>query len=209
MRDESFQKDLARVAGEKDPVVKHLLLAALCTRVFAARGIDLIVVGGSAIEFYTEGAYTSGDIDLCIAAAKKRLGLRDRQEAMGVLGGKGGPRSWQVADIYVDILGAFETCSKAEPRRLETELGEIAIAPPEELIVERILVSTYPESYPPARDCAGKLIAAGLRREMEIDWKEVRRLAKLPEYKNEADVIQSINAEAEALDVRSPYNSGQ
>jgi hypothetical protein len=207
MGDESFQAGLARVAAETDPVIKHLLLAALCTRVFAARGIDLIVVGGSAIEFYTDGAYTSGDIDLCIAAAKKRLTVRDRQEAMGILKATGGPRSWQVVGIYVDVLGDFETCSKSKPRRLETELGEIAIAPPEELIVERILVSKYPESYPPARECAGKVIAAALRGELEMDWQEVRRMAKLPEFQNETDVLESINAEAKALGVRSPYDS--
>jgi hypothetical protein len=52
----------------------------------------------------------------------------------------------------------------------------VLLGPPEELFVERVLVSNYPAAYPPARECALKLVAA-LRREIELDWAEVRRLA--------------------------------
>jgi hypothetical protein len=196
-----------RISSEKDPLAKHLLAAAVCSRIFASRSVELIVVGGSAIEFYTDGAYLSGDVDLCVATAKGALTLRDRQELMGMLEAKGGPRSWQVAGVYVDILGVFESNSKSPPRRLKTELGEVAIAPPEELAVERILVSVYPSKYPPARACAEKLIAAGLRNEFEMDWKELRRIAKLREYQNETDVVQIVEAEAKALALGSPYDS--
>jgi len=50
---------LSDIVGEQDPTVKNLKLASLCSEVFRERGIELVVVGGSAIEFYTEGAYTS------------------------------------------------------------------------------------------------------------------------------------------------------
>lgn len=200
---------LAQARKTKDPVVKHLLLAALCTRIFAERKVELIVVGGSAIEFYTEGAYTSGDVDLCIADAERSVTVRDRQELMGFLGAKGGPRSWEVAGAFVDILGAFETLSKTKPRQIETSLGPVKIAPPEELIVERVFVAGYPSKNPPALKCANKLIAAALRKEIEIDWKETLRIAKLSAYDNESDLKKAIAAKAKALALRSPYDSDE
>ena len=186
---------------------KHLLLAALCSRVFATRGFELVVVGGSAIEFYTEGAYTSGDIDFCIANSTRALSVRDRQELMGSLSAEGGPRSWKVAGVFVDVLGSFESSAKTELRRLKTRFGEVALAQIEELVVEKIFVGLYPPSYPPALDIARKLVTAGLKKDAEIDWKEVRRIAKLPEYGNEREVQQFIEAEAKALDVRLPDDS--
>mgnify|MGYP004168011649 CR=1 FL=1 len=66
------------------------------------------MVGGSAIEFYTEGAYTSGDLDLCLVSPGS-LSLRRRQELMGKLQAEGGPRSWRVAGLFVDLLGHVES----------------------------------------------------------------------------------------------------
>ena len=196
---------LSDVQKAEEPVEKHLLLAALCTKLFAERGVELIVVGGSAIEFYTDGAYVSGDIDMCVTNSK-RLSVRDRQELMGNLNAKGGPRSWEVAGLFVDILGAFETEAKTPARTINTKLGPVAVAAAEDLLVERILVGKYPASYPPALDCARKLVAAGLSGELEIDWNEVLRIAKLPAYKNEAEVRELIDSQAKTLAYRSPYH---
>ena len=51
---------LADIGAEQDPTLKSQKLASLCSALFREQGIELVVVGGSAIEFYTEGAYTSG-----------------------------------------------------------------------------------------------------------------------------------------------------
>src|SRR5580698_1859610 len=95
---------LADVTTEKDPTIKSLKLASLCSALWAERGVELVVVGGSAIEILTEGAYASGDLDMC-HATKATLPIRERQEIMGLLGAKGGPRNWQVAGMFVDVLG--------------------------------------------------------------------------------------------------------
>ena len=58
---------LADISAEKDPTQKALKMSSLCSAIFREKGVDLVLVGGSAIEAYTEGAYTSGDIDLCIS----------------------------------------------------------------------------------------------------------------------------------------------
>src|SRR5438067_655236 len=95
---------LADISAEGDPTLKSLKLASLCSSLWLERGIQLVVVGGSAIEILTEGAYASGDLDLC-HATMANLPVRERQEVMGLLGAKGGPRNWQVAGMYVDLLG--------------------------------------------------------------------------------------------------------
>jgi hypothetical protein len=200
---------LRDIAGENDPTVKNLKLASLCSEVFRERGIDLVVVGGSAIEFYTEGAYTSGDVDLCVASAREQLTVRLRQELMGRLRGEGGPRSWRVAGGFVDVLGELETLATTSLRTIEGPYGKVVLSPVEELLVERVLVSWYPAAYQPARECATKLVAAGLRREFDIDWAEVLRIASRPEYESAQQLKDLIYETAKALGKRSPYDSDE
>lgn len=209
MTSDQIQKALAEIASETDTTVKHLKLASISSTLFSERGIDLIVVGGSAIEFYTEGAYTSGDVDLCVVTAREPLTVRLRQEIMGRLAAKGGPRSWEIAGAYIDVLGPFENLARTHPRTIAAPFGEVKISPVEELIVERILVSKYPQDYPPALDCAKKILASVLRDEVEVDWVEVKRLANHQAYANWSDVTELIHEQAKALQIRSPYDSDE
>lgn len=206
MTTEEIETALADAAQESDPTVKNLKLASLCSAIFRERGFELVVVGGSAIEFYTEGAYTSGDVDLCIASARERLTVRLRQELMGKVRGVGGPRSWKVAGGYVDVLGDFENLARSQPRAILGPHGKVLLCPPEELLVERILISSYPSSYPPARECAIKLIAAALRGEIEMDWAEAATLASRPEYGNLQELKSVVHETAQTLGKRSPYD---
>jgi hypothetical protein len=163
------------------------------------------VVGGSADEFYTEGAYVSGDLDLCLISPVQ-LDPRTRQELIGRLGAIGGPRSWQVGDAFVDILGSFQNLARTPNRRLQGPLGEIQICPVEELIAERVLVSFCPGPDLVARECAEKLVAAALQGEIETNWVEVRRLTEGPAYQNWADVKALVHEKAETLKIRGPYD---
>src|SRR5205085_10084821 len=89
---------LADIVGEQDATLKSLKLASLCSALWMERGVELVVVGGSAIEFLTEGAYASGDLDMCHITAAT-LPIRQRQELMGLLNAEGGPRNWKVAGM--------------------------------------------------------------------------------------------------------------
>ena len=180
----SIQSALDRIGSEPDPSVRALLLASLVTATFLEHGIELVVVGGSAIELLTEGAYTSGDIDLCLLN-RTSVGLRERQEIFGRLHAVGGPRNWKVAGLHVDLLGPVESVARTPFRVLDGPYGPIRLMQPEELLVERILVSEYPGPHPPARDCARKLAAVALKGGIEMDWTEVARIAALPEYRSE------------------------
>ena len=143
MNPDQIQSALADITAETDPTLKHLKLASLVSTVFREHGIELVVVGGSAIEFYTEGAYVSGDLDMCVDSAPGPLTVRLRQDIMAQFGAVGGPRSWRVAGAYLDVLGTLENAARTPIRTLRAPFGDIRIAPVEELIVERILVSKY------------------------------------------------------------------
>ena len=79
MEPQDIRNGLDDISAEKDPTLKSLKLASLCSALWAERGVELVVVGGSAIELLTEGAYASGDLDMCHVTTAN-LPIRDRQE---------------------------------------------------------------------------------------------------------------------------------
>jgi hypothetical protein len=206
MKVDEIQGALADITAETDPTLKHLKLASLVSSVFRERGVDLVVVGGSAIEFYTEGAYVSGDLDMCLISPT-RLNIRNRQELMGRLGANGGPRSWRVAGHYVDILGEVETLARTPFDELQAPYGPVRLISPEDLLVERVLVSVYPQRHEPAELCARKLIAVALSGQVEVDWLEARRLAERPEYLIFPVLVELVGEIAHELGRPSPYHS--
>jgi hypothetical protein len=196
---------LADVTAEQDPTLKSAKLASLCSALWAERGVELVVVGGSAIEILTEGAYASGDLDMC-HATKSTLTVAERKEIMGLLGAKGGPRNWQVAGMYLDLLGPVESFAHTPYRRVEAPYGSILLMKPEDLLVERVLVSFYLGESETARDCAKVLAAVALRKEIEMNWDEVRRVANRPEYRNLPQCVQLVKEVADELKIESPLH---
>jgi hypothetical protein len=195
------------IRSERDPNLKSQKLASLVSALFRACGVELVVVGGSAIEFYTDGAYQSGDVDLCQIKPSTPISLRLRQEIMGQLGAKGGPRSWEVAGMFVDLLGLVETESKAGFRELKAPYGVIALVSPEELLVERVLVSVYPQPNREARACARTLASVGLKGQVKLDWDEVKRLAKTAQYRIFSECKELIGEVARESKLQNPFDS--
>lgn len=158
MDTEKIKAALADVTAEQDPTLKSAKLASLCSALW----MELVVVGGSAIEILTEGAYASGDLDMCHTSSAT-LPLAQKKEIMGWLGAKGGPRNWQVAGMYLDLLGAAESFARTPYRRVEAPYGDILLMKPEDLLVERVFVSFYTGENKAARDCAKVLASVALR----------------------------------------------
>jgi len=200
-----IKSTLSDIAAERDPTVKCLKLASLCSTLWGERGVELVVVGGSAIEILTEGAYTSGDLDMCHVKATT-LPIRQRQEVMGLLGAKGGPRNWQVAGMFMDLLGPVESFARTPYRRVRGPYGEVLVMKPEDLLVERVLVSVYPQPDETARKCARLLAGVALRQELEMDWNEVRRIAGRPEYRNLSQCVELLKEVADELKTQNPLH---
>jgi len=194
------------VTAEQDPTLKSAKLASLCTALWAEHDVELVVVGGSAIEILTEGAYASGDLDMC-HATMATLPIAQRKEIMGLLQATGGPRNWQVAGMYLDLLGPVESFARTPYRRVEGPYGKILLMKPEDLLVERVLVSFYLGESKTARDCAKVLAAVAMRKEIEMNWNEVRRVANLPEYRNLSECVKLVKEVADELKITSPLHS--
>ena len=180
MTDEAIAAAKADIEATGDLLERALKLSGLVTTLFAERGFPLVVVGGSAVEFYTEGGYMSGDIDFC-RKTLKAIPPRIMQEIVAKLGGKGVARSWLVCGLYVDLLGVLESESTKPNRELETPYGTVSVIPPELALVERVLFAYCP----PTAECvpsARQMMVAALKDD-RFDWTEAERLADSPDFK--------------------------
>ena len=178
------QKLLTEILNESDPNIKALGISALVSELFRNSGFDPIVVGGSAIEFYTDGAYMSGDIDICFRGIKSPS-PREKADIMdGVLGATGSVRTWKVGDVFVDLLGTVEAFADNSFQSLKTPDGSIVLQPPEDLLVERVFEARgWTQPSPEGEDCARKMMRAVLDEAIPFDWKEAERIADLPAYR--------------------------
>jgi hypothetical protein len=190
---DGMAQELRDIEATPDLLERALKLAGLVTRLFREAGWDLVVVGGSAVEFYTEGSYMSGDIDLCRRTLAP-IPLRRAQDLMGELRATGGPRSWKVAGLFVDLLGLLENEATTPCRTIATPCGTISVLPAELAVVERTLLAFYPRPDAEARDVAKKMLAVCVSGETPVDWDEVRRLAGLPSF-NVAKELDELKGE--------------
>ena len=178
-----------------DLLEKALKLSGLVATLFAEAGWPLVVVGGSAVEFYTEGAYMSGDIDFCrrrYAAIPPRVA----QDIMSRLGARGGPRNWKVCGLFVDLLGCLENEARTMLREIQTPYGVVSLIPFEQALVERAFVAVYPCRNDADYAVAKKMVARAMANPATCDWDEVLRIADLPAYKIQ-DEVKALKAEVE------------
>ncbi|MEM7602286.1 MAG: hypothetical protein AAF357_12825 [Verrucomicrobiota bacterium] len=188
---------LEAILAEPDSVVRQLLIAALISSLFRERGFNPVVVGGSAIEFYTEGAYVSGDIDICFDSPALPK-PRERAEVMSeILGCDGTTRTWKIGDRYVDLLGFVETFATESYSSLETPEGNIILQPVEDLVAERVFIARGMGSLnSEAEDCARKLIAFALKNPDSVDWRKAEEIADSVAYRC-GDELRAMKSEVE------------
>jgi hypothetical protein len=107
---------------------------------------------------------------------------------------------------YVDILGTVETLAQTPFDEMEAPYGRVRLVSPEDLLVERVLVSVYPQRDEAADACARKLIAVALGGQVELDWQEARRLAARPEYRILPVLETMVGQIAHELGKPDPYH---
>jgi hypothetical protein len=167
----------ADIESTEDLFLRSMKLAGIVTALFKKRGIPLVVVGGSAVEFYTAGGYMSGDIDFC-RRSLKGPSLRLIKDILEPLGGKCVGRNWLVCGIFVDMLGIVEAETYKDFSVVETPYGEVFMIPPELALVERVFYSLDSEECVAS---ARQMMAAALN-DGNFDWQEAERLAGLPDF---------------------------
>lgn len=192
---------LAVIRQETDLNAKALLLAGLVSELFRERGFEPVVVGGSAIEFYTDGAYMSGDTDICWTGWPQP-DEDQREEIMRQIPGiksHGGVKSWGIDELWIDLLGEIDYRADKDFVVLETQIGEVTLIPVEDALVGRVYAARkYCSGYDEKDDdCAKKLMAAVLSGRLPIDWEEARRVAACSKYNCVAE-FDAVRREVEA-----------
>ena len=132
---DSLEAAVNRLKAIKDINKKRLYFVGLLTSLINKEGLKPVVVGGCALEFYTTGGYSTGDIDIIFSDNK----LLD--EKLSSLGFKRVGRHWisEELDLYLESPGA--QLSQEETKRLTTvniENFKVYLIGPEDLILDRL-----------------------------------------------------------------------
>ncbi len=69
---DKIQKLLHLAANTQKKLERQLYVAAAISGSFEEEGIDAVLVGGTVVEYYTAGGYTTGDIDMVLPPLEKR-----------------------------------------------------------------------------------------------------------------------------------------
>ncbi|MCS7235107.1 MAG: hypothetical protein RMM30_03920 [Armatimonadota bacterium] len=123
----------------RNPLEVQLRVAAVLSGLLREYG-EPIVVGGSAVSFYTGGAYLSRDVDLLTEAGAEVL----RQVLEG-LGFERTGAAWvhRDVDVVVDFPAPPLAGDPARVVRVQTEDGPIRVIGLEDLLVDRLNAAVH------------------------------------------------------------------
>jgi hypothetical protein len=137
----SFDKLKNTLLQIADPVRRRVFFVGLLSAEMLQRGAPApIIVGGEAVELYTQGGYTTGDIDL----KADFDAMREILLSWGFEGAGPNKRIWisRELDIYIDWLGAVldEGPDAADRTNLVSiDKGvEVRVLSFEDLIIDRL-----------------------------------------------------------------------
>lgn len=178
----SLKDDLLKCVDIKDRVKRQVSIAGIITRALEPLGITPIVVGGSAVEFYTFGQYATMDIDF--------VGIinDEMKKALADLGFEKEGRYWRIPDT--DIMVEFPsdklvgTMDKVQP--VEYEGNEAYYIGIEDLILNRVQEAEHWKDLSSA-EWARNLMVTYYD---DIDWSYCHKKAHEYECKKKFDEIQ-------------------
>ena len=174
---------------------KRELVAARVSAAFKAQGYQIVQYGGATVEQYTHGKYATSDVDL--GFVNKAPSLEVRAQVMESLGCERGTRLYLLEGVIVDLGGHAELLSP-NLTELSTPAGLLLLEAPEESLVQRVLMSVYPQEDTDQKGAALTLMVQALAGNLPLDWNEVDRLAVLPGFKV-SDVIVAYKEEAKKI----------
>jgi hypothetical protein len=130
--------NIEKLIAIEDPVKRKAMFMAIFSKEVADRGgAPPIIVGGEAVELYTQGSYTTGDIDIKSPPDVTEAILKE----WGFL--RAG-RTWlnKELDIYIDWLGSsLDEGEEAEKRVTTIKIAEgleVKVVSMEDLIIDRL-----------------------------------------------------------------------
>ena len=130
--------------------------------------VPVVIVGGSAIQVYTERAYVSHDIDIVgdrskLAAVLRRWGFHREK-------GRSSRIYWVKEPLgLVDLVGV-RMKSGLSPQTVQTPYGSVNLGPPEDLITRRLMRAGAEQST----DLFQEAVLIAHRYRDVLDWGYIR-----------------------------------
>ncbi len=162
---------LRRAGAIEEPLKRRLYLVAALTRLLEPRGIRPVVVGGTAMAWYTLGGYSTLDVDL-VVPDREALG-----QALAALGFEHQPghRHWYHPDLDVAIEAPDEVLAGSTERVQEIQVDGLSafVIGLEDLVMDRLRAFVHWRSSSDG-EWAHRLLAA---HHEEVDWEYLRSRA--------------------------------
>ena len=183
---------LEALRAVENPLELQLRTAAVLSRVLGDFG-EPVVVGGSAVSFYTGGAYLSRDVDL--VAHAEPAALRERLEAVG-FERRGSAWVHRELDVAVDFPTPPLAGDYSRVVRVHTEDGPVAVIGLEDLLVDRLNAAVrWNDSE--AREWCVTMLA--VHRDVDLEYLERRALEE-----DLGEALRAVRQDAEALASEEP-----
>lgn len=159
---------LPRALGIADPFRRRMFVTGIIQERLRSEGARPVLVGGSAVEWYTEGLYHSADVDLLAPTAPF-------EKVMKSLGFTREGRHWFRADlnIAVEAPGIELDSYRDHTRTVEVEGVKVTLVSPEEAILDRLRACVHWQSVLDGEQALHMMV---LHRET-LDWSYLERRA--------------------------------
>ena len=181
---EKLKSKLQKASKEKNKAKRGVRIAAVIAEALRSIGQDPVLVGGVAVEFYTEGGYATADIDMlapggsALSQILKELGFERR----------GKDYLNEELEIYIEFPGDFLEEGR-KSNLLNVDGIPLKIISVEDLIVDRLCAYKYWKSE---IDGFSALLLLELE---EIDEKRLQERAKNEDVVGALEWIQKLYEE--------------
>jgi hypothetical protein len=118
---------------------RKLIFMGYLTKWLARKGVECIIVGGEAVEVYTGGQFTTGDIAIVVSNREKT------EQLLAKAGFKERGRIWVSPEygIAVDIVSSIVAGKTERTRTIEVSDVTVRLEAIEDLIVGRLVSAKY------------------------------------------------------------------
>ncbi len=133
------------------PTIQQIVLGAFLTQLFKEHDVSLTIVGGAAVQFYTQAEYVTYDLDAILIGDTKEI----TEEVMGQLGFKRTTMYRHFEHPYFKFVVEFPPSPIAVGSRhieitsnIETEAGNVRVIRIEDIIMDRIVAAVEWKDQP-------------------------------------------------------------
>ena len=167
---------LSQAIARQQQLERQLCLAAAISAAFEERGAPAVLVGGTVVEFYTAGGYTTADIDMVLPPLEKKE-IETVMEELGLVR-SGDYRHWSHPQIPFPVefppgpllIGHLVVGDVSE---IEIEGTKLKILKVEDILLDRMVMAQKWDDLQ-AQVQAEMLMYAHYD---EMDWPYIRRQA--------------------------------